>query len=178
MAKLIGNVASFDVTEVAHPAHEFLAIWIVLQSSSSDVSDARGLPRLLRARRERPGRRAAECGQQFPPSDDDCHAPLPCEVRKGKDTTPRVCCPNSAASGAGRGAPHGSSADATQLTQCGHPCCERSIGLPSGSQTRDSASRLGGLFLTSVAAPHCLHTGTRASTLSTSKPKWLIPSLS
>src|SRR6516164_2755637 len=67
---------------------------------------------------------------------------------------------------------------AAQLSQCGHPCCERSIGLPAGSQTRDSASRLGGLFLTSVAAPHCLHTGTRASTLSTSKPKWLIPSLS
>src|SRR5262249_35063507 len=135
--------------------------------------------RLLRARRERPRRRrAAERGQQFPSSDGDCHTRLPCEVRKGKDTTPRVCCPNSAASGAGRGAPHGSSADATQLTQCGHPCCERPIGLPSGSQTRDSASRLGGLFLTSVAAPHCLHTGTRASTLSTSKPKWLIPSLS
>src|SRR5215510_8332540 len=35
---------------------------------------------LLRARRERPRRRrAAECGQQFPPSDGDCHAPLPCE---------------------------------------------------------------------------------------------------
>src|SRR5262249_46111073 len=59
MAKLIGNVASFDITEVAHPAHEFLAIWIVLQSSSSDVSDARGLPRLLRARRERPRHRCA-----------------------------------------------------------------------------------------------------------------------
>jgi hypothetical protein len=36
--------------------------------------------RLLRARRERPrGCRAAKCGQQFPPSDGDCHAPLPCE---------------------------------------------------------------------------------------------------
>src|SRR5215813_5436115 len=35
---------------------------------------------LLRARRERPcHRRAAECGQQFPPSDGDCHTPLPCE---------------------------------------------------------------------------------------------------
>ena len=35
---------------------------------------------LLRPRRERPrGRRAAECGQHFPPSDGDCHAPLPCE---------------------------------------------------------------------------------------------------
>ena len=29
-------------------------------------------------------RRAAECGQQFPPSDGDCHTPLPCEVRKGR----------------------------------------------------------------------------------------------
>jgi len=45
--------------------------------------------------------RAAECGQQFPPSDGDCHTPLPREVRKNNDTTPRVCCPNSAAPGAG-----------------------------------------------------------------------------
>jgi len=44
---------------------------------------------LLRHRRERPSRRpAAECGQQFPPSDGDCHTPLPCEVRK-KGTIPR-----------------------------------------------------------------------------------------
>src|SRR5262249_22724513 len=34
---------------------------------------------------------AAECGQQFPPSDGDCHTPLPCEVRKGNHTTPRAC---------------------------------------------------------------------------------------
>src|SRR5215467_5666511 len=34
------------------------------------------------------GSRAAECGQQFPSSDGDCHTPLPCEVRKGNDTTP------------------------------------------------------------------------------------------
>src|SRR5262245_58174290 len=32
---------------------------------------------------QRPGRRrAAECSQQFPPSDGNCHTPLPCEVRK------------------------------------------------------------------------------------------------
>jgi hypothetical protein len=32
------------------------------------------------ARREQPrGRRTAESGQQFPPSNGDCHAPLPCE---------------------------------------------------------------------------------------------------
>jgi hypothetical protein len=46
----------------------------------------------LRARGERPRNcRAAECGQQFPPSDGDCHTPLPREVRKGKDTTPSAC---------------------------------------------------------------------------------------
>src|SRR6516162_2373579 len=43
------------------------------------------------ARRERPSRRTAERDQQFPPSDGDCHTPLPREVRKGNDTTPRRC---------------------------------------------------------------------------------------
>src|SRR5262249_41094767 len=63
---------------------------------------------LLPARRERPrGCRAAECSQQLPPSDGDCHTPLPCEVRKGNDTTPRACCPNSAAP---RGGPHAAQA--------------------------------------------------------------------
>src|SRR5262249_37044985 len=47
---------------------------------------------LLRACRERPrGRRAAERHQQFPPSDGDCHTPLPCEVRKSENTTPSAC---------------------------------------------------------------------------------------
>jgi len=42
--------------------------------------------RLLRSRRERPRRRrAAEYSQQLPPSDGDCHTPLPREVRKGND---------------------------------------------------------------------------------------------
>src|SRR5262249_46034918 len=50
-----------------------------------DEGDPPQLARLLRARRERPrDRRAAECGQQFPPSDGDCHTPLPREVRKGR----------------------------------------------------------------------------------------------
>src|SRR6516164_1435395 len=69
--------------------------------TDAEQADYRGAL-LLRARRERPcGRRAAECSQQFPPSDGDCHTPLPREVRKGNDTTPRACCPNSAAPGAG-----------------------------------------------------------------------------
>src|SRR6516164_4748694 len=55
VAKLVGNIAPFDITEVAHPAHEFLANLIVVRGSRSDVSDARGLGRLLRARHERPG---------------------------------------------------------------------------------------------------------------------------
>src|SRR5262249_38471408 len=68
VSKLIGNVASFDVAEVAHPAHEFLAIWIVIQGSGSDVSDAGSLPRLLRARRQRPrGYRAAEHRDELAP---------------------------------------------------------------------------------------------------------------
>ena len=66
--KVAGNVASFDVAEVAHPAHEFLAIWIVIQGSGSDVSDAGGLPRLLRTPRKRPRGRAAEQDDEFAPS--------------------------------------------------------------------------------------------------------------
>src|SRR5262249_43940664 len=72
-----------------------------IERPTADKADHRhGL--LLRVRRERPRHcRAAECGQQFPPSEGDSHTPLPCEVRKGKDTTPRACCPNGAAPGAG-----------------------------------------------------------------------------
>src|SRR5262249_52845281 len=48
--------------------------------------------RLLRACRKRPcSRCSAECSQQFSPSNGDCHTPLPREVRKWKDTTPRAC---------------------------------------------------------------------------------------
>src|SRR5262252_7585589 len=61
MAKLVGDVAPFDITEVAHPAHEFLAEWIVVRGSRADVPDTRRLARRLRARRERPrSRRSAE----------------------------------------------------------------------------------------------------------------------
>src|SRR5262249_4298965 len=61
MAKLVGDVAPFDITEVAHPAREFLAEWIVVRGSRPDVPDTRRLARLLRARRQRPSRcRAAE----------------------------------------------------------------------------------------------------------------------
>jgi hypothetical protein len=42
---------------------------------------------VLRARRERP---SSECGQQFPPSDGDCHTPLPREVRKWNARALRV----------------------------------------------------------------------------------------
>jgi hypothetical protein len=45
MAKLKRNVAHFNITEVAHPAHDCLTEWIVVQSSGPDVSDdARVLP--------------------------------------------------------------------------------------------------------------------------------------
>jgi hypothetical protein len=39
----------------------------------------------LRARRERPcDRRVAECSQQFPPSDGDCHTPSRARCVKGR----------------------------------------------------------------------------------------------
>src|SRR5215469_724715 len=62
MAKLVSDVVPFDITEVAHPAHEFLAEWIVVWGSRADVPDTRRLARLLRAGRERPrqGRAADE----------------------------------------------------------------------------------------------------------------------
>src|SRR5215831_1062971 len=63
MAKLVDDVAPFDITEVAHSAHEFLAEWIVVGGSRPDVPDTRRLARLLRARHVRPRRRhAAERG--------------------------------------------------------------------------------------------------------------------
>src|SRR5262249_11261225 len=68
MAKLVGDVAPFDITEVAHPAHEFLAEWIVARGSRPDVPDTRHLPWLLPPRRERPRRRrAADKGDELAP---------------------------------------------------------------------------------------------------------------
>src|SRR5215467_13132185 len=68
MAKLVGDVAPFDITEVAHPAREFLAEWIVVRGSRPDVPDTRRLARLLRACRERPRNgHAAEQRDEFPP---------------------------------------------------------------------------------------------------------------
>src|SRR5215470_3601953 len=68
MAKLVGDVAPLDITEVAHPAHEFLAEWIVARGSRPDVPNTRRLARLLRARRERPcGYTAADKYDEFPP---------------------------------------------------------------------------------------------------------------
>src|SRR6516225_2272040 len=61
------------------------------RSCVHEHADASHALALLRARRERPrGSRAAECSQQFPPSDGDCHAPsrarcvngtIPCHER-------------------------------------------------------------------------------------------------
>src|SRR5262249_36221747 len=66
MAKLVGDVAPFDITEVAHPAHEFLAERIVARGSRLDVPDTRRLARLLRVRRERPrDSRAADQGDEL-----------------------------------------------------------------------------------------------------------------
>src|SRR5262249_13700291 len=97
------NVATLDPTEFAQSLHKSGSpLSLNRRRICAQEPTGRQLSHLLRPRRERPRRRrAAECGQQFPPSDGDCHTPLPCEVRKRNDTTPRACCPNSAAPGAG-----------------------------------------------------------------------------
>src|SRR5262249_28938307 len=80
---------------------------------------------LLRTRSERPRRRrAAECGQHFPPSDGDCHTPLPREARKGNDTTPR---PRSLAVQGGQDA------------GCFHPMAD--IRIEAETQSTDSEGR-------------------------------------
>src|SRR6516164_2016953 len=90
VAKLVGNIAPFDIAEVAHPAHEFLANLIVVRGSRSDVSDARGLGRLLRARREGPRRRAATQRDELASSDVEHGAPLRnplCQLTAGSGCT-------------------------------------------------------------------------------------------
>src|SRR5262245_43968180 len=67
-----------------------LAFGVLLRQPRNQHADAVHLLALLRARPERPRRRCtAERDQQFPPSDGDCHTPLPCEARKCDDTTSR-----------------------------------------------------------------------------------------
>src|SRR5262245_35200692 len=86
---------------------------------------------LLCARRERPRDRAAECSQQFPPSDGDCHTPLPCEVRKWNDTTSRAC---SLAVQGGQNAgccrpASGSKAERLSFPLCLRYCCKSRRGV-------------------------------------------------
>src|SRR5215467_7384341 len=87
------DVATFDIAELPHAVTERSKIprHRRLGAGMENADAMKLIRRLLRARRARPRDRSAECGQQFPPSDGDCHTPLPCEVRKGKDTTPRAC---------------------------------------------------------------------------------------
>src|SRR5262245_35828924 len=56
-------------------------------SNLGQKAETVGAVSLLPPRRERPrGRSAAECSQQFPPSDGDCHTPL--RARCVKETIP------------------------------------------------------------------------------------------
>src|SRR5262249_31887695 len=76
--------------------------WRIVRRVRHEHADPPHPLALLRARRERPRRRAAEGDQQFPPSDGDCHTPLPHEVLKRKDTTPPPSRSNSAGTWGGR----------------------------------------------------------------------------
>src|SRR6516225_3489808 len=83
-----------DPAEFTQSPHKGSRPWPPDRSVRAQEPNGRRLARLLRARNQRPPRCcAAECCQQLPSSDGDCHTPLPCEVRRGKDTTRQACCP-------------------------------------------------------------------------------------
>jgi len=102
--------AAIDPTEFAQLYERGDMLALDRSRARAQKADSRQLSGLLSARCERPRRRAAECGQQFPSSDGDYHTPLPCEVRRGNDTTPRARCPSAHGAGgahAGRGLERG-----------------------------------------------------------------------
>src|SRR5262245_29760178 len=75
------EVLTLDVTKIPEPSSQCLNE--VGETGRREIAKTHHA--LLRPRRQRPrDRRAAECGQQFPPSDGDCHTPLPREVRTGR----------------------------------------------------------------------------------------------
>src|SRR5262249_25468798 len=82
-AKVDGNVLALDESGLLQPlSKRGDKLRRAGSRCAAEKADYRHR-RLLRARRERPrDRRAAECDQHFPPSDGDCHTPLPCEVRR------------------------------------------------------------------------------------------------
>src|SRR5262249_42089705 len=75
------DVAAIDPTELAQALQKSPDEWTPDRRRGRTQESNRGrLTRLLRAHGERPrDRPAAECDQQVPPSNGDCHTPLPCE---------------------------------------------------------------------------------------------------
>src|SRR6516162_3610661 len=80
---LDGDVSTLDkagfaqsLEESSHPT------WVLAGRSAMQISDPRHY-RLLRARRERPRRRAAESGDEIAPSKVNAHLPLPRPRRLG-----------------------------------------------------------------------------------------------
>src|SRR5262249_47594967 len=89
-SKLKSNVLPLHIPQIVQPLPKHPPKLLRIDIANDECANGRHL-RLLRPHRERPrDRRAAECSQQFPPSHGDCHTPLPCEVRKWNDSTPRV----------------------------------------------------------------------------------------
>src|SRR6516165_1235136 len=83
------NGAPLGPPEFVKPLHKSGGPWSPGRGCRrAKIPDGRQLARLLCARRQRPRYRAAECGQQSPPSDGDYHTPLPC-VRCVEGRIPR-----------------------------------------------------------------------------------------
>src|SRR6516165_10630678 len=104
--------------------------------------------------RHGPRRRTAECGQQFPPSDGDCHTPLPREVRKRKDITPLACCLNRAAPKGGWSArPLGAGRQIGDTRPGKAFVSQCALGTPCGDTYREKRNDITVSYHSACAAP-------------------------
>src|SRR5881396_2700122 len=80
------NTVHFNFVVIANDATLGRPTIHQIAARTSVVSSELRVEALLRrsVHTKKQGSRAAECGQQFPPSDGDCHTPLPREVRKNQ----------------------------------------------------------------------------------------------
>jgi hypothetical protein len=75
----------------------------IVFAASCEHADAPDAPGPLRARRERPRRRAAEPSDEFAPSKANAHLALPCEgTLSRQNSTAKACGPLPSGAGSGR----------------------------------------------------------------------------
>jgi hypothetical protein len=100
-APLDNEILPFDVSKLPHTLQEaapLTRLYRVRPRRDGEKPDAPKLDRLLRPRRQRPGRRAAESGDEVAPSKKNAHLALPVREPSGSSRRARV---NRSATGGG-----------------------------------------------------------------------------